>query len=453
MTFPSSAIFMRDALEKFLSHTQLLRIAFFCGILIRCSTLAQEVIVQEGQNADDPATGVFVIPFALFNDTLGGVAVGVTAAGRGTPQPQALSYLSVLTSADGSWFTYLRSKDLQLPFSERLFLDTSFIFGSFSDIDVYVNGNPGFEGEDAGSNDSSEGNFIQSEGEDSSIKLEVSYVLPIGHGEENIRSTVYVRDGILVQGGRKPSGWNPLKSGTTSLLFTPFYRSQDTYSDEQGDNERITAGVELGLEYDNRDFSENPSEGSLQRLGLAQDLDILDSNAPWTTIDFEYTKYISFGATRASRQRVLALNMWVIDTPSWNETTTKSGETVYKRPPQYAGATLGGLERMKGFAQNRFNDRSALYYSAEYRHVLDWNPLKNLTLLQRLRVNVDWLQLVAFTELGRVADEFDVGKLHTDMKFSGGGGIRAFINHLVVRVDLGFSEEASFAQMTIDHPF
>ena len=108
---------------------------------------------------------------------------------------------------------------------------------------------------------------------------------------------------------------------------------------------------------------------------------------------------------------------------------------------------------MRGFAQNRFSDRSAVYYAAEYRHVLDWNPLRDLAFLKWFNVNVDWLQVTAFSELGRVADGLDLDELHTDMKFSGGGGVRAFVNHLLIRADLGVSEEETLIQMTIDHPF
>jgi hypothetical protein len=74
---------------------------------------------------------------------------------------------------------------------------------------------------------------------------------------------------------------------------------------------------------------------------------------------------------------------------------------------------------MRGYPEGRFNDRSAVYYAAEYRHIPDWNPLKNFGWLNRRNAHVQWLQYVVGVEVGRVADEFDLGELHSDMKVCG----------------------------------
>jgi hypothetical protein len=66
---------------------------------------------------------------------------------------------------------------------------------------------------------------------------------------------------------------------------------------------------------------------------------------------------------------------------------------------------------------------------------------------------VHWLQLAAFAELGRVAPEWSLSTLHTDMKWSAGGGIRIFMNNLILRVDGAFSREGFFTQMFVDHAF
>ena len=52
-----------------------------------------------------------------------------------------------------------------------------------------------------------------------------------------------------------------------------------------------------------------------------------------------------------------------------------------------------------------------------------------------------------------MADEFDLGELHSDMKVCGILGLRAMVNTLVVRADVGLSDEGAAVQMTIDHPF
>ena len=104
------------------------------------------------------------------------------------------------------------------------------------------------------------------------------------------------------------------------------------------------------------------------------------------------------------------------------------------------GATFGG----RGFPQP---------YSAEYRHIPTFNPLKDRKLLRKLNAFVDWLQWVGFVEVGRVADQFDVGELHQRMKLSGGLGLRFFANHLVIRAELAVSDEDARVLMSVNHPF
>jgi hypothetical protein len=421
------------------------------AILLAASAPAQEIIVREGapESAGDQ---FFVVPFLFQNDTIG-TAVGATAAARGWPQPQSLTYLTGVASTEGTAYLYLRGSEIQWPGADRLFLDLRLSAGHFSRIDTYVDGQPDFADEVAGSHDSSADNFVESEGEDILARLEFGYVLPLGDGANLIKPRVTLRDGIRVDGGRSDGGWNPLQRGTTTLRLTPFYRTQDVTSDERGDEERTTSGLEFALQHDHTDFSENPTRGSFQQVRWAQDFGGLGSSAPWETWDVTLTKYVNLGASASARQRVLALSAWWIDTPSWDERDGGGVDDPYRRPPVYAGATLGGLERLRGFPQGRFHDRSAVYYGAEYRHTLDWNPLRGSALLRWLRVRVDWLQAVAFAEAGRVHDEFDPAELHSDLHTSGGLGLRAFANHLVIRADLAVSEEDTLVQMTIDHPF
>ena len=56
-------------------------------------------------------------------------------------------------------------------------------------------------------------------------------------------------------------------------------------------------------------------------------------------------------------------------------------------------------------------------------------------------------------ELGRVAEHWNVAELHQDMKWSAGAGLRLFVNQLLVRVDVGFSQEGHEVQMMVSHPF
>jgi hypothetical protein len=69
------------------------------------------------------------------------------------------------------------------------------------------------------------------------------------------------------------------------------------------------------------------------------------------------------------------------------------------------------------------------------------------------QLGVDWIQLVPFAELGRVAPSWDLGELHSSMKWDLGFGLRALAKGLLVRLDLAGSPEGVGVQMMVDHPF
>jgi len=424
----------------------------FCALvgggLAALQLRAQEVVLREGET--EPSSGLFAVPFAFQNDTTG-PALGVAVAGRGWPQETSLTYLTLVQAFNPTTYLYARCTDLELPGTERFFADLKLAVGRYSQINAYSDGNPSFKNETAGNNNSSAENYIEGSGQDNLVRLELEYVAPWGYGADHVKSKVWLRDGILVSGGREPTFWNPLTTGTTTFHLTPFYRQQDVNSAERGDETQATAGLECAVKYDNSDFSENPTCGSMQQLRVTRDAGWLDSTAPWTTVDFEWAKYFSLGSGGGARQRVLAFDFWIIDTPSWNDAVAPG--TAAHHPPSYAGATLGGLDKMRGFPQGRFHDRSAVYYAGEYRHTLDWNPLAGNALLRFFHVRVDWIQLVGFAEVGRVADEFDLGELHSDMKTDGGIGLRVFANNLVIRADYAVSAEGALVQMIVNHPF
>lgn len=410
---------------------------------------AQEILLREGQA--EPAQGTFVVPF-VFSSSSSGASAGVSVANRGWLQPQASVIATAVGSVSGTAYGFLALRNLEVAALDRVFINGQLNLGTFSEIDVYQDGNPAFAGETAGRHGSDADNFITGDGTDVKAWTSFNLVLPIGAGVAGSKSRLTLRDG-LVTDGRDTSFWNPLRGGYTLVGVKPFYRSQDIDTDEAGAREGTTSGSEFLLHHQNTDFSENPGRGSVQQLRYTRDWGELDSSAPWETVDFLAAKYIPLGAGARSRQRVLALNLWWLDTPSWDDTGMEDGAEVAHRPPAYAGASLGGMERMKGYPEGRFHDRSAAYYTAEYRHIPEWNPLRHIGWMNRLNIRVDWLQLVAGVEAGRVAGEFDFGELHRDMNVSGLLGLRAMVNHLVVRADMGVSDEGVQVQMTIDQPF
>ena len=68
-------------------------------------------------------------------------------------------------------------------------------------------------------------------------------------------------------------------------------------------------------------------------------------------------------------------------------------------------------------------------------------------------VGIQWLQFVPFVEIGRVAPEWEIERLHSDMKWNAGLGIRAFAKGIVVRIDTAVSDEQIGVQMMISQPF
>jgi hypothetical protein len=411
---------------------------------------AQEILISEGRAAPERQT--LHVPFAFYDESLG-FSAGATLGARGYLQPQSTLRSTIVGSSSGSWFLWLGADHFQVPGAERVLFNSSLSFGYFDRLDVYGNGNPAFVDETAGGNDSDPNNFVVTKGEDISASFDLIYLLPFGHGKDDTTFPVILRDGIVVGGGRDVSSWNPLKSGVSLVILSPFYRSQNVSSEERGDEELQTLGAGVTLRYNNTDFSVNPSTGSDQRITVKHDGGELADSSEWTTLEFEWSKYISLGRLGASRQRVLALDFWVIDTPSWDDSDMVDGEERFHRPPSYAGATLGGKIRLRGFPISRFNSRSAVYYAGEYRHIPEWNPLQHCPPLEWLGVHADWIQFVGFVEAGRVAETFDIGELHSDLKVSGGVGVRAFLNQVLTRVDLAISEEGVMVQMFVDHAF
>ena len=106
---------------------------------------------------------------------------------------------------------------------------------------------------------------------------------------------------------------------------------------------------------------------------------------------------------------------------------------------------------MRGYPGARFNDDAAISYAAELRIIPEWNPLAEISFLESLEI--DWIQVVPFVEVGRVARGWNIGELHSDMKWDAGIGLRLMAKRLVLRADAAASEEGFGIQMMVSHPF
>ncbi|NVK40301.1 MAG: BamA/TamA family outer membrane protein [Oceanospirillaceae bacterium] len=403
--------------------------------------------LEEGENA------ARIIPYGFYNaDT--GLAAAAVFIGKGYIQDQVISVGNVWAGQNGSYQLFWANSDVLLPFSDRLFIDSAFMYSNWDEVDTYQSGNPDFPDERAGSNDSDVDNFITASGDDLFGYVTLRYLLPVGDGRGDPIHDFYLEKGLLVPGAEAGGrGWNPLQSGRTTLELRPFYRDQNFEQDSSGDSfENSTAGIKLSLEYDNTDWYNNPTRGTRQRLTLSRDWGFLEDSSSWTSVQFRHSQFFDLGATAKARQRVLALDVWTSDVPTWNSFHINSdGERVFHRAPLFEGSTLGGLERQRAYPGHRFHDRAAINYTAEYRYIPKWNALSEVPLISSL--GIPWWQWVGFLEVGRVADKWSLGELHRDMKVSLGGGVRALVYGLVIRVDAGVSEEGGAVQMFFRQPF
>ncbi|MEZ5559779.1 MAG: hypothetical protein R3E86_14705 [Pseudomonadales bacterium] len=404
-----------------------------------------------GENVMEPSLRgddrVIQLPFGFWNESFG-VAAGYVYAINGYPQAQAGLLATVMAGSKGSASALLMGQNIRLFNRDRLFFDPILSVSYYNDIDAYVDGNPDFPDERAGSNDSDPDNFITGSGWDTFYRLRFKYLLPIGDGREQLVPRYQFDRGLLTAGAGGGASFNPLESGRTFLEVRPFYRKQEVENDDL-EGAQATNGMEFSVFWDNRDYPGNPSRGNALLLKLTRDWGLANSTDSWTNLAAEYDHYVSLQPTRRFRQRVLAFDVWSAYSPSWQEQPDGS---IEHRPPSFAGATLGGMWRMRAFPSQRFNDKAAIYYAAELRLVPDWNIFDRWDGFQR-RVGVDWIQFVGFAEAGRVASSWDLSELHDDMRWDVGLGIRAWAKGLVVRLDTAVSDEGAGVQMTVSQPF
>lgn len=419
--------------------------AFFLLVLLAVvSSFGQEVRVgPEGEVSQQTLS----LPYAFYNDSFG-FAVGYVYGVVGRPQKQATLLTTVMAGTKGSALGFLLGRDLQMPRVERLFLDPVISVGYFKDNEVYIDGNPDFPNERAGSNDSDTDNFVEGDGWDNFFRLKFKYLLPIGAGRDEIIATFKIKDGLLEAGSTGGTSINPFKSGRNFLELRPFYRSQQIDGDDVDETIK-TNGLDFSVFLDNRDFWANPSKGFGLRGKVSRDFGWFDSSDSWTNAEGELDVYIPFQLGTWLKQGVVALDYWTSYSPTWDE---QPDGTIDNRPPSYTGSTLGGLWRLRGYPSQRFNDKAAIYYAAELRLIPRWNPFNRWDWLQKY-VGIQWLQFAPFVEVGRVAPSWNLETLHSDMKWSVGLGLRAWAKGIVVRIDSAVSEEDFKVQMMVAQPF
>ena len=424
------------------------QIAFgiFLLLFLLCSASSFGQSIRVGPNGEFSAQ-TLSLPYAFYNESFG-FATGYVYGVVGRPQKQATLLATAMAGTKGSVMGFLVGRDLQMPRVERLFLDPVVSVGYFKDNDAYIDGNPDFPNERAGSNDSDKHNYVEGDGWDNFFRLKFKYLLPIGAGRDQIIATYKIKDGLLESGSIGGTSLNPFKSGLNYLELRPFYRSQQIDGDDV-DEVTKTNGLDFSVFLDNRDFYANPTKGFGLRGKLSRDFGWFNSSNSWTNVEGEFDCYIPFQWESWLRQGVIAIDYWTSYSPTWDE---QPGGRIDNRPPAYTGSTLGGLWRMRGYPSQRFNDMAAVYYSAELRLIPKWNPFDGWPWLQKY-LGVQWIQMVPFVEIGRVAPSWNIKELHSDMKWDAGLGLRMWAKGIVARIDAAASDEGARVQMMISQPF
>jgi len=406
-------------------------------------SFTMETVADENVNIDDYS---YVIPYLYYTESTEAVVGGIFFS-EGLFQPQLNISATAYTSANDSNGVWLEVNDLKL--ANRVGLNLQAYSQRWTKLKIYSD-SPQLSSSVTGNRDSSAEQFLLSHGRESVIDISTFFVLPVGNAKQQAIHEYILDSGGILDDSTASGGkiWDPRYSGR-SIITSGLISNTLAFDDDaqQGTYQRSLAAY-LGLEYDNTDYFRNPTYGSRQSFLVKHDWGGEHSDVPWTTLELDLAKYINLGKTSWSRQQLIALNAWIKNTPSWDK---KQGD-LYQRPPIYQRAGLGGLDRMRAYTTQRFNDKSALYYSAEYRITPQNNIFSDLGFLDSL-VKVRWVQLVVFAEVGQVNDSFNFTDLHRDMKWDTGFGIRGLVNGIIVRMDAAYSDEGGALSVFFGHTF
>ncbi|AUV87682.1 hypothetical protein C1N50_01800 [Vibrio campbellii] len=382
--------------------------------------LSPQIVAKEKDSA--------FVPFYFSTETLGST-VGLAGVAKGVGQPQAALFGMGLYSEKDSYVGFLSAFNYAL--SSSLLFSTQMYQARFNDNPYYLG--------DQGSNSSSTEDKTVTNGDEENYKLEFKYLLPWGNVREH---------GLLgaFQPVRDVSFASPVDSGVSSIIFTPFYSSREL--DIYNDKKEEATGFSLTFDWDNRDSVRNTTRGSHTSFDLTTGAESLQSEDLWLKWEFQNSQYYSLGPLGDwFDQQVLAFDFYTADTPTWN----KCDGAVCARPPEQEQARLGGLYRLRGYTAGRYHGRSAIHYSAEYRVLPDWQPLDDIPLINYY--DLPWWQWVAFAEVGRVADDYDLKTLHEDMKWNVGGAVRFQVEGIVVRAEMAKGADEGTFRVMINQPF
>ncbi|MGR5254438.1 BamA/TamA family outer membrane protein [Vibrio astriarenae] len=372
-----------------------------------------------------------VVPFYFQTESLGN-SFGVAGVAKGVGQPQAALFGMGLYTDKDSYLGFLSAFNYAL--SSNITATAQLYQARYNENKYYL-GSQGDNGSDID-------NFTLTDGLEDQYKLEFRYLLPWGGIADNGLMGAFMPE-------RKVRTASPLESGISSIYFKPFYSSRELSFDK---NKEQAKAFEISFDWDNRDSARRTTKGSHTAFNVIVGADSWSTDDAWVKTEFENSQYYSLGELGDwFDQQVIALNFYTADTPTWKDCLPSQANKQCGRPPEHEQVRLGGLYRLRSYGGGRYHGRSAIHYSAEYRVIPDWQPLGDVPLINYY--DLPWWQWVVFAEVGRVADDYDLKELHTDMKWSLGGAIRFQVEGIVVRTEIAQSEDDRTFRVMINQPF
>ena len=399
---------------------------------------AQEIVLDKGMTVDEPRSGW--LPYAFATESLG-TAAGLVGFAAGNLQPQTSLVGGGFATSNGSYAVAGAFNNYLLPKTERLFVDSFLMLGHYTDERFYVDLDQNPNQVKAGTNDSDQNDYVDGTSNNVLAELTLKYVLPIGNARDDVVAVFHLDEGLLDSGPVGGEVWNPLVSGRTTFSTKAFFHYRDL--DNVGHPDQLSVnsnGLEFKLDYNNTDFLRNPARGSRQQIRITRDFGWFNSSTSWTNIEAELTKYFDVGSSDWFRQRVVALNFWTSNTPTWDP-NRNNAQIVNHRPPPNMGSYLGGYDRMRAYPLGRFQDKSAVYYSAEMRLIPRLPSLREVPILEYFEI--DWVQVVGFVEAGRVGEDYNGDLFYKNLKFDAGIDLRLMAFRNVFRVGYAVSDEDS----------
>ncbi len=383
------------------------------------------------------AGGVGVIKQGLFQPQ----TTAIATAFYGTKQDIVTNGVPDTANFSGGLVAFF---DYRIPKTERLFFSFMGMKSYFPKARHFLNG----------SNDSDrDRDVFETSGDTDMLYTTFRYILPIGEGLDNPERLYKLKEGFPV-GREGYGGGTPFVTGFTGIGIETFYEHDSFENYQPLQNAGIdlrewdTNGLRFFIEHENTDYNLNPTRGYQFRLRYSRDFGWGDSRDTWDALEFKYNHYLELPNFSWTRQSVLAMSLWTAHSFSWDKKSTKDGIDAH-RPPPWEGARLGGYNRMRGYENNRFSDKSALYFTAEYRATLQWNPFRKN---EYIPVAIDWIQIVPFIEAGRVNNTYNADLLQ-DMKFDAGISFRTMAAQVPVRIDIARGDEGTNFWVMVFQPF